>query len=424
MTAIISLLVLCALIILNGFFTMSETALIACRRARLQPSADDGDGVAKKILRMMDNPTAALSTIQIGITIIGLVSGMIGETALAGPISTALEYVGVPSAVATGLALFLAVMLITYFSIVMGELFPKRLGQISPEDTSRKVVRPLEFLSFIMKPFVNLLTWSTNVMLAKVLKGNVIGPQVTEEEIHAMIEEGSESGVIDPQERDMVKNVFRLDDPQQVKIDKILNSHRSRLVVASGSLDTVKGICSTPMLMKQILHTGQPDFNSALTPVTYVPETLTGMELLDHFRKTDTPLSVVVNEYGEVQGIVTPRDVLEAIAGQFKPEDTGDQWAIRRSDGSWLLDGIISTPDLKDRLGIREVPEEDEDRYSTLSGMVMLLLGRVPREGDSVDWADWKFEVVDMDGRRIDKVLAIPLSGSKKTEESEGSSAS
>ena len=148
------------------------------------------------------------------------------------------------------------------------------------------------------------------------------------------------------------------------------------------------------------------------------------MELLDHFRKTDTPLSVVVNEYGEVQGIVTPRDVLEAIAGQFKPEDTGDQWAIRRSDGSWLLDGIISTPDLKDRLGIREVPEEDEDRYSTLSGMVMLLLGRVPREGDSVDWADWKFEVVDMDGRRIDKVLAIPLSGSKKTEESEGSSAS
>lgn len=444
MTAIISLLVLCALIILNGFFTMSETALIACRRARLQPSADDGDGVAKKILRMMDNPTAALSTIQIGITIIGLVSGMIGETALAGPISTALEYLGVPSAVATGLALFLAVMLITYFSIVMGELFPKRLGQISPEDTSRKVVRPLEFLSFIMKPFVNLLTWSTNVMLTKVLKGNVIGPQVTEEEIHAMIEEGSESGVIDPQERDMVKNVFRLDDrqisslmtprseiewinlddPQQVKIDKILNSHRSRLVVADGSLDTVKGICSTPMLMKQILHTGQPDFNSALTPVTYVPETLTGMELLDHFRKTDTPLSVVVNEYGEVQGIVTPRDVLEAIAGQFKPENTGDQWAIRRSDGSWLLDGIISTPDLKDRLGIREVPEEDEDRYSTLSGMVMLLLGRVPREGDSVDWADWKFEVVDMDERRIDKVLAIPLSGAKKTEEPEGSSAS
>ena len=133
---------------------------------------------------------------------------------------------------------------------------------------------------------------------------------------------------------------------------------------------------------------------------------------------------VLINEYGEVQGIVTPRDVLEAIAGQFKPENTGDPWAIRRSDGSWLLDGIISTPDLKDRLGIREVPEEDEDRYSTLSGMVMLLLGRVPREGDSVDWADWKFEVVDMDGRRIDKVLAIPLSGAKKTEEPEGSSAS
>ena len=428
MTAIISLLVLCALIILNGFFTMSETALIACRRARLQPSADDGDGVAKKILRMMDNPTAALSTIQIGITIIGLVSGMIGETALAGPISTALEYLGVPSAVATGLALFLAVMLITYFSIVMGELFPKRLGQISPEDTSRKVVRPLEFLSFIMKPFVNLLTWSTNVMLAKVLKGNVIGPQVTEEEIHAMIEEGSASGAIEESERDMVRNVFRLDDRQvgsvmtprsdiewidlqdstEENVKKLLTSKRSRLVVASGSLSDVKGICSTRSLLQQIVDKKEIDFTQNLLPAVYVPESLSGMELLEHFKSTIVPLSLVVDEFGEVVGLVTPRDVLEAIAGEFQAETEDERMAIERPDGSWFLDGIIAIPELKDTLGIKEVPEEDLGRYNTLAGMMMLLLQRLPKTGDRVSWENWDFEVADMDGRRIDKVLATP----------------
>ena len=158
--------------------------------------------------------------------------------------------------------------------------------------------------------------------------------------------------------------------------------------------------------MKQLLTKGKLDFGVAIYPVTYVPETLTGMELLAHFRKTDAPLSLVVNEYGEIQGIVTPRDVLEAIAGQFKPEKTDDQWAVKRSDGSWLLDGIISIPDLKDRLALKETPEEEDERYSTLSGMVMLLLGRLPKEGDTVDWDGWRFEVVDMDGRRIDKVLA------------------
>lgn len=227
----------------------------------------------------------------------------------------------------------------------------------------------------------------------------------------------------------MVINVFRLDDrqvnslmtprseiewinledPQQMNIDKILTSQRSRLVVASGSLDDVKGICSTPKLMKQILQTGRLNFSEALVPANYVPETLTGKELLEQFRRTDAPLSLVVNEYGEIQGIVTPRDVLEAIAGQFKPEKTDDQWAVERPDGSWLLDGIISIPDLKDRLALKDVPEEEDDRYSTLAGMVMLLLGKLPKVGDAIEWEGWRLEVVDMDGRRIDKVLATPL---------------
>ncbi len=428
MAAVVSIFVLIVLILCNAFFTWSETALVACRRARIQPLVDEGDKTAKRVLDMMDSPTEALSAIQAGITVIGLVSGMIGQSALAEPLAFIFRAFGMPDAAATAVSLVVAVILITYFSIIFGELFPKRLGQITPEKSSMQMVGPLAVITFCMKPFVKLLTVSTNYLLKKYLKGEDSGPAVTEEEIHALIEEGSETGVVDPQERDMVKNVFRLDDrqvnslmtprseiewinvedPAQENIDKILQSGRSRLVVADGSLDHVKGICSTRLLMKQILTTGKPDFNSALFPVAYVPETLTGMELLENFRKTDSPISLVVNEYGEVQGLVTPRDVLEAIAGQFKPEKKDDQWAVGRPDGSWLLDGIISVPDLKDRLEIREVPEEEEERYSTLSGMVMLLLGRVPREGDIVEWSGWKFEVVDMDGRRIDKVLAVP----------------
>ncbi|MCI6529781.1 MAG: hemolysin family protein [Mesosutterella sp.] len=408
---------------------MTETALVACRRARLEPLAEDGDKKAADTLRMLDNPTVALSTMQAGITVIGILLGIIGESAVAGPIASVLTYLGLDAAYSRWVSLVIAVALITYFSIIFGELFPKRIGQMAPELIMEKSVGILRAHEIIGAPFIKLLAATTNWLLRHLLGNRAAAPSVTEDEINAVIEQGQQTGVIDQQERDMVINVFRLDDrqvnslmtprseiewinledPQQMNIDKILTSQRSRLVVASGSLDDVKGICSTPKLMKQILQTGRLNFSEALVPANYVPETLTGKELLEQFRRTDAPLSLVVNEYGEIQGIVTPRDVLEAIAGQFKPEKTDDQWAVERPDGSWLLDGIISIPDLKDRLALKDVPEEEDDRYSTLAGMVMLLLGKLPKVGDAIEWEGWRLEVVDMDGRRIDKVLATPL---------------
>lgn len=419
-------LLLLGLIFLNGLFAMSEIALVASRRARLQVRLEDGDKRADTALKLQSNPTWALSTIQVGITSIGILSGIVGESALAAPVAEFLVGLGVNADAAKGVGLALVVVLVTYFSIVLGELVPKRLGQVNPEGVACRVSGTLKVLSLVMSPFVKLLSASTEGLLKLFGQAGKGEASVTEEEIHAMIEEGSESGAIEANERDMVRNVFRLDDRQagsimvprsdiewidleessEANVKKILTSRRSRLVVASGSLDDIKGICSTRTLMQQMVEGGEPNFTRNLLPVTYVPESLNGMELLEHFKGTDVPLALVVDEYGAVVGLVTPRDILEAIAGEFKPATTDEAWAVPRADGSWFLDGIIPVPELKDCLNLQSVPEEEARRYNTLSGMMMLLLMRLPKTGDIVTWEGWRLEVADMDGRRIDKVLA------------------
>lgn len=421
-------LMLFALIVFNGVFSMSEIALVTSRKARLQVMSEDGDKGADRAIKLQADPTWALSTIQVGITSIGILSGIVGESALAGPAAEVLVGWGVSPETAKILGVTLVVVFVTYFSIVLGELVPKRLGQSRPETLACIVSRPLHTLSLVMSPFVKLLSISTKFVLhvLRMEKNDEAG--VTQEEIHAMIEEGSASGAIEESERDMVRNVFRLDDRQvgsvmiprsdiewidledgnEDNIKKLLTSKFSRLVVASGSLSDVKGICSTRSLLQQIVEEKKIDFTQNLMPVSYVPESLSAMELLEHFKNTVVPLSLVVDEFGEVVGLVTPRDVLEAIAGEFKAETEDDRMAVARPDGSWFLDGIIAIPELKDTLGIREVPEEELGRYNTLAGMVMLLMQRVPKTGDHVSWEGWDFEVADMDGRRIDKVLATP----------------
>lgn len=415
------------LVFLNGAFAMSEIALITSRRARLQQLQDDHVPGAKRAIELNSDPNRALSTIQVGITSIGILLGIVGESALAKPVAGLFTSVGLSEETANAVSLVLVVVLVTYFSIVVGELVPKRLGQLSPEKTATRVAPPLYVLSVIAAPFVRLLSSSTTLLLRALGLHGDEREQVTEEEIHALIDEGEESGVIERAERDMVRNVFRLDDrpvaslmiprgdiewidlddPLETNIEKIKRSHRSRLPVCRGGLDDVKGICTTRTLLQQMMEKGKPNFHENLAKPVYVPESLTGMELLENFRTTDTPLALVVDEYGEVQGIVTPRDVLEAIAGEFKPESPADAWVTQRADGSYLLDGLIPIPELKDVLGIKSIPEDIPGRYATLAGMVMFLLGRLPQEGDQALWEGWRFEVVDMDGLRIDKILAI-----------------
>jgi putative hemolysin len=418
------------LILLNGLFAMSEMALTASRRARLQVMVETGDRSAQVAMDLHENPTKFLSTVQIGITSIGVLNGIVGEAAFSAPLEHWLiEAFNVRPRIADLTATGLVVMLITFATIIFGELVPKRLGQMYPETVARTVAYPMEWLSLIARPFVKLLSFCTEGTLR--LMGIRGGPNrsVTEEEIAASLEEGLDAGVIEAQEHQMVRNVFRLDDrtvgsmmiprtdivwldaswPEEQLLKAISEQEHSRYPVCRGGLSDVLGVVSAQTLLQQQLQRQPVSLTEKLQPPVFVPETLTGMELLDQFRVSSAQLVFVVDEYGEVQGVITVRDVMEAITGEFTTPAADDAWAVKRHDGSWLFDGLIPVPELKDRLDLKELPEEDRGRYNTLAGMVMLLLGRLPQTTDAVEWEGWRFEVVDLDGKRVDKVLATAL---------------
>ena len=431
--------ILFALILLNGAFAMSEIALVTARKARLQKLVDEGDSAAIAAVKLGEDPTSFLSTIQIGITSIGVLNGIVGEAALAPPLAAWLVTLGLETRYASYAGTGLVVVLITYFSIVIGELVPKRLGQAYPEAVARLVAKPINFLAIATKPFVRLLSGSTKGLLRVLGVKNGTGSNVTEEEIHAMLAEGTSAGVIESHEPTMVRNVFLLDDRQigslmvprgdvvvldtrlsfEDNLKRIDASDHARFPVVEGSMQTILGIANARQLLSRVAHGGVPDLKHNMQPPLYVPETLTGMELLDNFRSSDVHMACVIDEYGEVQGIVTLKDLIEAITGEFQPRDPETSWAVQRQDGSWLLDGHIPVPELKDRLGLNSVPEEERGRYHTLSGMMMLLTGRLPKVADTIEWQDWKFEIVDMDGKTIDKVLATLIPPDSEPDNSE-----
>jgi putative hemolysin len=416
------------LILLNGAFAMSEIALVTARKARLQKFLEEGDKGAEAAVELGLEPTRFLSTVQIGITSIGIMNGIVGEAFLSQPVAQWLQGLGMKGKASEYAATVLVVLAITYFTIVLGELVPKRLGQMNPEEIARAVARPVKWLSIVTKPFVMLLSASTHLILSLIgVKEREEGSMV-EEEIHALLAEGSDAGVIEDSEHEMVRNVLRLDDrqlgslmvprsrivyldanlPWQDNAKRIEAEDHSRYPVTRKSLSDILGVVTARQLLVKTLKGETPVLTSGLQQPVFVPESLTGRELLENFRAQGTHLAFVVDEYGEVLGMVTLTDLLEAITGEFKPKHLDDAWALRREDGSWLLDGLIPIPELKDRLGLKTVPEEDKERYHTLSGMLMWLLGRMPHTGDKVVWEGWTLEIVDLDGKRIDKVLAIP----------------
>jgi putative hemolysin len=422
--------ILFALIVLNGLFAMSEIALVTARKARMQKLIDEGDRAAAAAVKLGEDPTRFLSTIQIGITSIGVLNGIVGEAALAAPLAAWLQTLGMPESASQILATGLVVVLVTYFSIVIGELVPKRIGQSNPERLARLVARPIDLLAISTKPFVLLLSVSTRTLLRLLGVKESNANAVTEEEIHAMLEEGTSAGVIETHEHTMVRNVFRLDDrqiaslmvprsdvvvldldlPFEQNMARVEASDHPRYPVVKGDLNNVVGVVHARKWLSQALKGEQRELQQQpLQAPLYVPETITGMELLDNFRSSDEHMAFVIDEYGEIQGIVTLHDLIEAITGEFRPRDPQTSWAVQREDGSWLLDGLIPVPELKDRLELSTVPDEERGRYHTLSGMMMLLTGRLPKVADAVQWEGWQLEIVDMDGRTIDKVLASRL---------------
>lgn len=414
------------LIVLNGSFAMSEIALVTARKGRLQRLAEDGDRAAAAAIQLRVEPTRFLSTVQIGITAIGVMSGIVGESALALPLAGTLQQLGLDKQVSSITATTIAVVVITYLAIVLGELVPKRIGQNSAEDIARFVALPISFLARIAKPFVILLTVSTNLFLRCLGKQGQSTSSLTEEDIHALIVEGSETGVIKKREHEMLRNVFRLDDrhivsmmtprseivyldidhPLETCLPELLASEHSRFPVCRGGLREILGVISVKRLLRQRLALGCNDILDCLQAPVYVPESLTAMNLMEQFRESGVHMVFVVDEYGEMLGIVTLQDMLEVLTGEFKVTDVDDIMAVQRDDGSWLFDGLLSIHELQDRLHLKSLPTEGKIQFHTLGGLILCLMGRIPRTGESTIWQDWRFEVVDLDGNRIDKVLA------------------
>jgi putative hemolysin len=439
-------LLIAFLTLLNGVFAMSEMALAASRKARLMALSESGDKGAAAALGLLENPTQFLSSVQVGITSIGMLNGIIGEAAFSGGLSAWIQTLGASPRAADISATALVVTVITYVTIVFGELVPKRIGQLFPETVARLVARPMMWVAVGAKPFVRLLSVSTHAVL-KMLGVDTTGDRgVTEAEIAASLEEGVDAGLIEEHEHQMVQNVFLLDDRLLTSlmlprsdiewldasdtvaeaIAKAGVTGHSWYPVCRGSLDDVIGVVNVAKLLALRGHiepapgvapssehvpakttpTVADRIGAYAIPAVFVPETLTGMELLEQFRARSTRIVFVVDEYGVVQGLMTPMDMLEAITGELQPGAQIDAWATQREDGSWLIDGVMPVSELKARLDIRELPEQDRGRYNTVAGLLQSVSGRLLKTGEQVECAGWRFEVIDLDGKRIDKVLA------------------
>lgn len=427
-------LLIVVLTLLNGGFAMSELALAASRKSRLSAMAQGGDKGAQAALQLLDHPEQFLSTVQVGITSIGVLNGIVGEAAFSSSVAVWLQRMGMQAGPSEVTATALVVALITFTTIIFGELVPKRIGQMYPEPVARWMARPMQGLGLATRPFVRLLSVCTQAVLRLLRLPSRVTRSMTAEEIRHNLEEGVDAGVIEQHEHQMLQNVFRLDDRplsslmvpradldwldvDQTVAQCLQRLSRSAVVhswypVCRRSLDDVLGLISMGQLLGLQADPAQLHQTLAahLKPAIFVPETLSGMELLEQFREKAGRLVLVVDEYGVVQGQVTPSDLLQAITGELQPVTQLDAWATQRADGSWLLDGLMPIDELKNRLALDELPHEARGLYNTLAGLLMTLTGRLPQVGEVVVWADWCFEVVDLDARRIDKVLASRLS--------------
>ena len=418
------------LTLLNGVFAMSEMALASSRKARLAALDEAGDKGAAAALALLDQPTQFLSTVQVGITSIGMLNGILGEAAFSDALGRWLQVQGMAAAPAAVTATALVVAGITFFTIIFGELVPKRIGQMYPEAVALWVALPMATLARLAGPFVRLLSVSTQGVLRLMRINNQRGQEVTEEEITASLAEGVSAGLIEEHEHQMVRNVFHLDErpltsmmtphtdiawldascsPAQALAQiNALPPHQqhSWYPVCREGLAHVQGVIGLTQLLALPEDEHRPIEHFA-RPADFLPETQTGMELLERLRDQSSRMVFVVDEYGEVQGLVTPLDVLQAITGELKPETQTEAWATLREDGSWLLDGLMPVSELKARLELEDLPDEDKGRYNTLAGLLLLLLGRLPLTGEKIRLNTWVFEIIDLDGRRIDKVLAV-----------------
>jgi putative hemolysin len=414
------------LILANGVFAMSEIAVVAARKVRLQQRADDGDERARAALALANHPAQFLSTVQVGITLVGILAGAYGGATIADPLAERISAFPELAPYAEGIALGLVVTVIAFLSLVLGELAPKNVALTNPETIASWVAKPMMWLARVGGPFVALLTGTTNLILRIFgIKGQA-EPHLTEDEIKAVISQGAESGVLEAAEESIVQRVLQLGDQrvaglmtprpdiEWIDVDAsadelrdFLGSHsHTQFVVCHGGLDNVLGIVRSADLLPMAMRGRSIDLRALTKDALFVPDSMPAVQLLESFRASHTHMALVMDEFGAVEGLVTITDMLEALVGHL-PANASDAASsfVTRADGSWLIDGSASMEEVTTRLALDELPPDEAGAYHTLGGFVMARLGRVPKTADRFEWGGMQFEVVDMDGRRIDKVM-------------------
>jgi putative hemolysin len=408
------------LIVINGLLAMSEAALVASRKARLQQQAGEGNKASALAVKLIEDPNIFLSAVQIGITLIGVLSGAVGGATISKALAVLLLHVPYIGPYSETISLAVVVLIITILTIWLGELVPKRLGINSPERIAQIVAGPMLFISRVFSPLIKMMSGATNFVLKIFGVNPSVEPPITEEELQLLIDQGTQAGVFEEAEQDMVEGIFSLGDTRVYSVmtprtevvwldvsdsteeilEKMSGSPYSRFPLRQDSLETILGIVKSRDLLVSILSQKQINLKELAKPAYFIPETMLASRALEVLKKNNAEMLLVVDEFGGVQGLLTINDILEEIVGVMEGDEPQ---ATQRQDGSWLLDGMLEVDEFKEIFNLNELPHETE--YETLSGFIMTSLGRLPQTADHFEWNNLRFEVVDMDGRRVDKVL-------------------
>ncbi|MEG6584198.1 hemolysin family protein [Dendrosporobacter sp. 1207_IL3150] len=430
----LEIVIILALILANGVFAMTEMAIVSSRKARLEKRADSGDAGARAALDLAEEPTPLLSTIQIGITLIGILTGTFGGatlTSLLAPQLKAIPFIGDHS---EGVALLIVISIITYLSLIIGELVPKKLALNNPEPIAAVLARPMRAFSKLMSPVVSFLSYSTNFVLRLIGVKPSLEPPVTEDEIRILIEQGTEAGTFEKTEQDMVDKIFRLGDlrayslmtprtqmtwldleePLEYNLQIINDSSHTRFPVAKGSLDDFVGIIYTNDLLVSSIESDKLNLETAVRTPMFIPKSMKAFKILEAIKQSGTHEAVVLDEFGGVVGFITLHDILSEIIGDISQNDEPDEAQItQREDGSWLVDGLFPIDEFKEAFDVDELPDEDRDHYQTVGGFVISYLGYIPSASENFEWNGFRFEIMDMDRVRVDKVLISKVSPNK-----------
>jgi putative hemolysin len=422
----VEVLLIFLMIVLNGVFAMTEIALVSVRKSRIEQQAEDGSKEAQTALELIESPNRFLSTVQVGISLVGVFAGALGGASFADGLAVWIDKIPYLAPYSHAIALVLVVLIITYFSLVIGELIPKRLALQSSEKITLAMSGPMKFISRMVSPVISLLAVSTDLGLKLI---GVEGPQespVSDEEIMLLVAQARDSGSVQSVEQDMVESVFRLGDrradaimtprinliwlnsqePMDENIAKVLSSSHSLFPVGEGSLDEIIGVVRAKELVGRKLNNDAVVLNDIVIPPTFVPESMPALKVLELLKTPGNRAALVIDEYGALQGMVTLSDVLQAIIGDIPtPGESFEPQVVEREDGSYLFDGQLQIDEMKDILDLDDLPDEDHAGFSTLGGFMMNQLGEIPTTGQHFEWDGFRFEVMDMDGRRVDKVL-------------------